>query len=75
VDAIHPAPEEWDDAGYSKNDLTNRQLYIDPAACIDCDSCEPVCPTEAIFPEDEVPEKWRSYIDKNYDYFNRDRLD
>lgn len=25
-----------------------RKLYINPAECIDCGACEPVCPVEAI---------------------------
>jgi ferredoxin len=31
-------------------------LVIDPEECIDCTLCEPECPVEAIFSEDEVPE-------------------
>ena len=31
-------------------------LYIDPDNCIDCDACQPECPVDAIFHEDEVPE-------------------
>lgn len=45
------------------------QYYINPDECIDCGACEPECPVEAIFPEDEVPEKWQSYIQKNADYY------
>jgi NAD-dependent dihydropyrimidine dehydrogenase PreA subunit len=45
------------------------QLYIDPEECIDCGACEPECPVEAIFPEDAVPQKWASFIPKNYDFF------
>jgi NAD-dependent dihydropyrimidine dehydrogenase PreA subunit len=30
-------------------------LVIDPDECIDCTLCEPECPAEAIFSEDEVP--------------------
>ncbi len=40
----------------------DRMLYIDPYECIDCGACIPVCPTEAIFHEDDVPEKWSDYI-------------
>ena len=32
-----------------------NQLYIDPDECISCGVCEPECPWEAIFDEDEVP--------------------
>ena len=45
------------------------QLYIHPEECIDCGACEPECPVTAIFPEDEVPAEWESYIKKNYAYF------
>ena len=30
-------------------------LVIDPDECIDCALCEPECPANAIFSEDEVP--------------------
>ena len=30
-------------------------LAIDPEECIDCTLCEPECPIEAIYPEDDVP--------------------
>src|SRR5260370_17810356 len=32
-------------------------LVIHPDECIDCGACEPVCPTKAIFPEDDLPEE------------------
>ena len=32
-----------------------NQLFIRPDVCIDCGACEPECPWEAIFPEDDVP--------------------
>jgi len=40
-------------------------LFIDPVECIDCDACVHECPTEAIFPDDAVPDKWREYIALN----------
>jgi ferredoxin len=40
-------------------------LFIDPVECIDCWACVPECPVEAIFHEDEVPEKWNGYIALN----------
>lgn len=40
-------------------------LTIHPDDCIDCDACVPECPVEAIFPDDEVPEKWEHYIELN----------
>ena len=47
------------------------QLFIDPNECIDCGLCEPECPVDAIFMEDELPEQWKSYIQKNVDFFNK----
>ncbi len=32
------------------------QLYIEPDECIDCGVCEPECPWEAIFEDEQVPE-------------------
>jgi ferredoxin len=40
-------------------------LVINPDECIDCGACVPECPTEAIFEENEVPEKWEAYIEIN----------
>ena len=36
-----------------------RTLYIHPDECVDCGACEPVCPVEAIYYEDDVPEEDR----------------
>ena len=47
----------------------DKMLYIDPDECIDCDGCVPVCPVEAIFPADKIPEKWQRYIQINAVYF------
>jgi ferredoxin len=40
VDAFHEGP---------------NFLAIDPDECIDCTLCEPECPANAIYPEDDVP--------------------
>ena len=45
--------------------------FIDPDECIDCGACEPVCPVNAIFPEDDVPDEWKHYIAINADYFKK----
>ena len=45
------------------------QFYINPDECIDCGACEPVCPVEAIFPAEDVPEEWKSFIEKNANFF------
>ncbi|MFB3144621.1 MAG: hypothetical protein ACE10F_08635 [Candidatus Methylomirabilales bacterium] len=47
------------------------QLYIKPDECIDCAAREPECPVTAIFEESAVPDEWKSYIAKNYEYFDR----
>ena len=41
----------------------DRKLYIDPDECIDCGACEPECPVEAIFAEEDVPEEWKGYTE------------
>ena len=46
------------------------QLYIDPDECIDCGACEPECPVEAIYDEDELPEEWEKYIMINKEFFS-----
>ena len=42
-------------------------LVIDPDECIDCTLCEPECPVEAIFSEDEVPKGQEQYVALNRD--------
>jgi len=46
----------------------DRMLYIHPEECVDCGACE-VCPVDAVFHEDDVPEKWKPYIRANVDFF------
>ncbi len=40
-------------------------LVIHPDECIDCNACVPVCPVEAIFADDEIPEEWAHYAEWN----------
>jgi ferredoxin len=40
-------------------------LVIDPDECIDCTLCEPECPANAIFAEDELPEGQEVFIALN----------
>ena len=62
VDCIHPRKDEGDfEAG--------TMLYIHPDECIDCGACVPACPVEAIFAQDEVPDKWLDYIDINANHY------
>ena len=76
VDCIHGPfdkegrGEEVHKDGFNPDGL---QLYIDPEECIDCAACEPVCPVEEIYAEEDVPKDEEEYIDKNYKYFNLER--
>ena len=40
-------------------------LVIDPDECIDCTLCEPECPVNAIYPEDDVPGGQEVYVALN----------
>lgn len=42
-----------------------NMLVIDPDECIDCTLCEPECPVNAIFSEDEVPEGQEQFLELN----------
>lgn len=46
-----------------------RMLYIQPDECVDCGACEPVCPVEAIYFEDDLPDKWSVFREVNSDAF------
>ncbi len=56
VDCIHTTDED-------------KQYYIDPEICIDCEACVFVCPVDAIFYEEDVPDKWKDFIGLNSGYF------
>jgi NAD-dependent dihydropyrimidine dehydrogenase PreA subunit len=47
----------------------DRMLYIQPDECVDCGACEPVCPVEAIYYEDDVPEEHKAFTAANVDFF------
>ena len=46
-----------------------RSLYIHPDECVDCGACEPVCPVEAIYYEDDLPTVFAAYKDDNARFF------
>ena len=50
VDAFHEGP---------------NFLVIDPDECIDCTLCEPECPINAIYPEDDVPAGQEAFVALN----------
>ena len=49
-----------------------RTLYINPDECVDCGACEPVCPVEAIFYEDDLPQDWTWHQQVAEDMFERE---
>jgi ferredoxin len=42
-----------------------KQLYIDPEECINCGVCEPECPWEAIFEDEQVPDVFHDDVALN----------
>ena len=46
-----------------------RQSYIHPDECVDCGACEPVCPVEAIFYEDDLPDQLKDFYRVNVEFF------
>lgn len=40
-------------------------LVINPEECIDCHLCVDECPVNAIFPEEDVPDNQREFIEIN----------
>ena len=46
-----------------------EMLFIDPDVCVDCGACEPVCPVEAIYYEDDVPPQWKGFSKVNTEFF------
>jgi ferredoxin len=64
VDCIHPRKDE---PGFAAATMLN----IHPDECIDCGACVPACPVEAIYALDEVPDKWKSFIQQNADHYKK----
>jgi len=46
-----------------------RKLYINPAECIDCGACEPVCPEEAIYSDRKPPDDVAGFCDDDRLFF------
>jgi NAD-dependent dihydropyrimidine dehydrogenase PreA subunit len=47
----------------------DRKMYINPALCIDCGACEPVCPVEAISQDRRVPTNQADFVADNARFF------
>jgi NAD-dependent dihydropyrimidine dehydrogenase PreA subunit len=46
-----------------------RMMYIHPDECVDCGACEPVCPVDAIFYENDVPPQLGAFHRVNVEFF------
>ncbi|NUM54793.1 MAG: ferredoxin family protein [Candidatus Hydrogenedentes bacterium] len=42
-----------------------NMLVIDPDECIDCGACVDECPVHAIYPEEDLPDKWSNWVELN----------
>jgi len=63
VDCIHPNSGEEKFAEVP-------QLFIDPTTCIDCGACIPVCPTNSIYVEADLPPEKVEFAAKNAAWYN-----
>ena len=42
-----------------------NMLVINPDECIDCALCEPECPVDAIYADDELPDDQKEFLELN----------
>ena len=45
------------------------QLFIDPEECIDCGACQPECPVDAIYLDDDAGPELRADLERNAAFF------
>jgi NAD-dependent dihydropyrimidine dehydrogenase PreA subunit len=48
-----------------------RSLHIQPDECVDCGACEPVCPVEAIYFEEDLPTSQQACAADNAAFFDQ----
>ncbi|ATE67441.1 ferredoxin [Rhizorhabdus dicambivorans] len=48
-----------------------RMMYINADECVDCGACEPVCPMEAIYYEDDLPDDMQVYREAGIAFFEK----
>jgi len=64
VDCIHPKKDE---AGFEEA----KHLFVEPDDCIDCGACVPVCPSNAVFPLDELPAELAHFAAENAAHYGK----
>lgn len=77
VDCIHPnkndeKPVKVKEGGtqISRPDYDHaNMLYINPEECIDCGACEPACPVDAIYRDEDLPDEYRHYKKINAEFY------
>ena len=47
-----------------------NMLVIDPDTCIDCGLCIEECPVKAIYTEEDCPEPYQEWIEKNAELYS-----
>jgi NAD-dependent dihydropyrimidine dehydrogenase PreA subunit len=76
VDCIH-GPIDLNGMGrevedMSKEELKDKQLFINPSECIDCGACEPECPVNAIYQDEQTAITMEGNdlsVKKNYEFY------
>ena len=55
----------------SDEQKVGKQMYINPDVCINCGACEPECPVNAIYDDEDLAIKAgeEEYVHKNYEFF------
>ena len=62
TDCIHPKKDE-------EKFAEATQMYINQEECLDCGACISVCPSNSIFPVEELPEDKKDFTEKNSAYY------